>query len=128
MKNNITSGLIRLQRVSGNKLSNARLLRQTMTEAETLLWEQLRNRKLGGFKFRRQQIVEGFITDFYCEAAKLAVEVDGGIHDEEEQKKYDEHRTKVFKACGIISLRIRNTDVQNKMPFVINRIKESCEN
>ena len=126
MKTNRSSGLIRLQRIGKNKLADARLLRQTMTESETLLWERLRNCKLGGLKFRRQQIVEGFITDFYCETAKLAVELDGGIHDDKEQKKYDGHSAKVFEARGIFTLRIKNEEILNTMSSVIQIIQETC--
>jgi very-short-patch-repair endonuclease len=55
-------------------------LRKNMTDAEKVLWQQLRNRKLGDLKFRRQHPVGIFILDFYCHEKKLAIEVDGGIH------------------------------------------------
>ncbi len=64
----------------------ARELRQEMTPAEKTLWEQLRNRKLGGFKFRRQHPLDRFIVDFYCAACKLIVEVDGDIHDLQQER------------------------------------------
>jgi len=121
-----SSGLVRLQRTSNEKLTDARALRQAMTPAEAKMWEYLHNRKLGGVKFRRQQIVEGFITDFYCETAKLAVEIDGGIHSEEEVKQADEHRDKVFQARGIQTLRIRNEDVLNNLDETLKKIKLSC--
>jgi very-short-patch-repair endonuclease len=58
----------------------ARQLRQEQTKAEKIVWEQLRNRKFKGLKFRRQHVIEGFILDFYCPDAKLGIEVDGNIH------------------------------------------------
>jgi very-short-patch-repair endonuclease len=119
---NNTSGVIRLQKIVSSKLSDARELRQNMTVAEKLLWERIRNRKAGGLKFRRQQIIEGFITDFYCEDGKFCVEVDGGVHFTPVEIKKDEHRTNVFKARGIRVLRIPNEDVMIRLPLVINKI------
>jgi hypothetical protein len=75
------------------------------------LWARLRGKNLLGIKFRRQQIIEGFIADFYCEAAKLAIEIDGGIHSTQEQKALDEHRRKVFEARGLRELRFSNTQI-----------------
>ena len=59
-------------------------MRKNMTYAEKVLWQQLRNRKLDDLKFRRQHPVAIFILDFYCHEKKLAIEVDGGIHNNEE--------------------------------------------
>lgn len=122
-----SSGIIRLQNISDEKLSDARQLRQEMTMAETELWRQLRNRKLEGHKFRRQQIVEGFITDFYCERAKLALEIDGGIHSEKRQIELDLHREKVFSARGIKTIRIQNNEVVNDLAATLNKIKQTCQ-
>jgi very-short-patch-repair endonuclease len=128
MNKKFSSGIVRLQRIRNEKLDDARNLRQSMTKEESLLWERLRNRKLSGLKFRRQQIIEGFITDFYCETAKLAVEIDGGIHDEAEKKKVDIHREKVFHARGIDTLRIKNFEVTIEIEATLQKIKFNCEN
>jgi very-short-patch-repair endonuclease len=72
------TGVVFRQRVSDGKVGFARRLRREMTRAEGLMWEQLRDRRLVGLKFRRQQIVDGFIADFYCDSARLVVEIDGG--------------------------------------------------
>jgi very-short-patch-repair endonuclease len=120
--NHTTSGISRLQRVEDYKLKQARELRQKMTPAERTLWEQVRNRKFNGYKFRRQQVIEGFIVDFYCEEAKLCVEVDGDVHDEPEQKEKDEHRTAVFACRGIRVLRVRNEDVLTNKKDILKRI------
>ncbi|WOK05895.1 endonuclease domain-containing protein [Imperialibacter roseus] len=64
-------------------------MRKNHTAAENLLWQNLRGRKLGGHKFRRQHPVAGFIADFYCHEAKLVIELDGKIHNLSEQKEYD---------------------------------------
>ena len=58
----------------------ARELRRNLTEAEKILWQELRNRKLGGFKFRRQHPINKFVADFYCHEVKLIVELDGSQH------------------------------------------------
>ena len=64
----------------------AQELRQEQTESESVLWEQLRGRRLNGAKFRRQHSIGRFIVDFCCPSAKLVVEVDGGIHDEQDSR------------------------------------------
>jgi very-short-patch-repair endonuclease len=82
--------IVRGQTVAPAKLTLAKRLRHEMTPAERALWIVLRRNGLDGFHFRRQQVIEGFIVDFYCDAAKLAIELDGSLH--EEQWKYDESR------------------------------------
>ncbi len=124
---NLSTGLIRLQRIKNAILAAARLLRRKMTPSESLLWEQLRNRRCGGFKFRRQQIAEGFIADFFCEKAKLAVEVDGNVHSEKAQIKIDEHREKVFKARGILTYRIKNNEIEENLSVVLLGLRNVCE-
>jgi very-short-patch-repair endonuclease len=68
------------QHVTKEKLQRAKELRREMTPAEKILWEELRGSKLG-VHFRRQQVIEGFIVDFYCHKTGLVVEVDGDVHD-----------------------------------------------
>lgn len=80
------------QRVTKEKLQRSRELRREMTPAEKILWEELRGSKLG-VRFRRQQVIQGFIVDFYCHWAGLVVEVDGDVHDL--QREEDERREKV---------------------------------
>jgi very-short-patch-repair endonuclease len=124
----LKSGIVFLQKVTGGKVEYSRKLRSEMTEAEAVLWKHLRNRKLEGFKFRRQQIVEGFIVDFFCEEAKLVVEVDGGVHDTEEQKKIDEHRREVFKIRGLVEIRFKNVVIVETIESVLKSIRETVVN
>jgi len=70
----------------------AKGMRKLPTKAEEILWERLRNNKLG-FKFRRQQPIENFIPDFYCHKKKLTIELDGAVHYNSESKIYDKVRT-----------------------------------
>jgi very-short-patch-repair endonuclease len=120
------SGVIQLQRISKGKVSIARKFRRNMTPAERLLWTRLRKKMCGGLKFRRQQIIEGFIADFFCAEKNLVIEVDGPVHDRVEQKEMDIHRSRVFKARGIRELRFKNEEVFNDILSVVNRIAAFC--
>jgi very-short-patch-repair endonuclease len=115
VKNIITN-----QKVTKEKLQRARELRSNMTAAENLLWQELRVNKLGGH-FRRQQIIAGFIVDFYCHKAALVIEVDGDIHDL--QKEDDAKRDKALSEMGLKIVRFRNEDVIRDLPTVLEDIK-----
>ncbi|NLD93272.1 MAG: endonuclease domain-containing protein [Fibrobacter sp.] len=118
-----TTGLVRFQHISEEKLDLARSMRKSMTTWECMLWEKLRREQLG-VKFRRQQIIEGFIADFYCEKKKLVIEVDGSVHDTPEQKEYDARRCRVFEARGLQEIRFRNSEVECDLDGVVDRIKK----
>ncbi|MBE0672381.1 MAG: endonuclease domain-containing protein [Anaerolineales bacterium] len=79
-----------------------------MTPAEKILWQELRGNKLG-VHFRRQQVIAGFIVDFYCHKAALVIEVDGGIHNK--QKKEDAEREQVLIELGLRIVRFGNEEV-----------------
>ena len=96
-------------------------LRENQTEGEALLWEYLRNRKCRGFKFRRQHVIDRFIVDFYCPAAKLIVEVDGAIH--RARKEEDAARDAKLIGNGYRILRINNEAVLNAASTVIRTIE-----
>jgi very-short-patch-repair endonuclease len=108
-------------------LNYAREMRKGPTEAESILWSNLRNRKLDNLKFRRQQHIEGFILDFYCEAARLGVEVDGEIHLNEEQRNFDQQRTEYLAEFGIRIIRFKNNEVINNSINVLNKISEEAK-
>lgn len=114
------------QRIKDVKKELAREMRKNMTQAETLLWEHLRGNQLAGLHFRRQQIIFGFIADFYCHACGLVIELDGGVHDE--QELYDECRDKLMKQSGIKVLRFRNEQIADDLVSVIEQIIEACTN
>ncbi len=73
-------GIVKRQQVPAVKVERAREFRRQMTDEEGALWQRLRTNRLNGLHFRRQQVIAGFIVDFYCHAARLAVEVDGASH------------------------------------------------
>ena len=97
-------------------------LRQKSTMAEKLLWEELRNSKLG-VKFRRQFSVKGYVLDFYCSKMRLGVELVGGIHKKAEIKKYDVFRKAYIEAFDIKVLEISNEEVESNMKGVVERIR-----
>ena len=110
------------QRVTKEKLQRAKELRRDMTPAEKLLWNELRANKLG-VHFRRQQVIAGFIVDFYCHKAALVVEVDGDIHDLQQEE--DTRREKVLTDLGLRIVRFRNEDILKDLSMVLEKIKES---
>lgn len=95
-------------------------LRKNQTPAEKALWEIVRNKQLGGFKFRRQHIMDVFIVDFVCIRAKLIIEVDGKIHDF--QKEYDEARTRYFNEFEFRVIRFTNEEVLKRIDWVKSEI------
>ncbi|MCL6752086.1 endonuclease domain-containing protein [Nostoc sp. CCCryo 231-06] len=106
------------------KVQRAKELRQQMTPEEKILWQHLRANRLNGLHFRRQQIINGFIADFYCHATALVIEVDGKIH--EQQAEYDAERGKVLSARGLRLLRIKNEEVRHELDKVLMRISTAC--
>jgi len=99
----------------------ARYLRKEETKAEKILWQELRNKKLG-VKFRRQHPIDKFILDFYAPEIKLGIELDGSSH--KENTEYDKLRTEYLKSQGIKIIRFWNADVENNLESVIERIKD----
>lgn len=75
-----------------------------------------------GFKFRRQHSIGKYIVDFYCPEKSLIVEVDGGQHDEEKQRRYDENRTKYFENLGLKVLRFWDNEVNTNISGVISTV------
>jgi len=99
---------------------HARELRRNVTDSEKELWEQLRNRRLSGYKFLRQHPViykadfkglNYFIADFYCSEKKMVIELDGPIHDETEE--YDQFRDEEMKLLGLNVLRLKNDSLSD---------------
>jgi very-short-patch-repair endonuclease len=101
---------------------NAKNLRQKLTEAEKKLWGFLRNRQLNGRKFRRQHPLSKYILDFYCHECKLAIELDGIVHDKEAAIQYDNARTGELNDLGITVIRFRNEEVINGIETVLKKI------
>lgn len=98
-------------------------LRKNMTPAEKLLWQKLRNRKVRGYRFRRQHPLKEFIMDFFCYEAKLVIEVDGEVHNTISQSERDQERTEILKEFGLRELRFTNMDVFENIEKVIRKIE-----
>ena len=113
------------QQVKSVKVERARELRRHMTHAERLLWSHLRGGQLDGVRWRRQQIIDGFIVDFYCHAASLIVELDGAVH--RNQQEYDAARDEILAARSLLILRFTNTDVETNIYGVLARIHAICQ-
>lgn len=111
----------------GKLYQYGRELRQELTGAEKLLWAELRNKKLNGLKFRRQHPIDKFVADFYCHEKKLVIELDGGVHDENINKEYDEARTAMLAGLNVIVLRFRNEDVTNNLKGVLRKISDAVD-
>jgi len=108
------------QAVTKEKLQRAKELRRDMTPAEKILWQELRANKLG-VHFRRQQVIAGFIVDFYCHKAELVVEVDGDVHDLQQEE--DARREKVLRELGLRIVRFGNEEVVMNLSAVVGKIK-----
>ena len=111
------------QKVFSDKVVRAKQLRRESTPGERTLWQALRSNRLGGFHFRRQQILVGYLVDFYCHAARLILEVDGGVHDLPDQKNDDLERGRHLAAQGFLILRISEEDAVQRTEIVLQRIE-----
>ena len=112
------------QSVSDEMYKRSKELRREMTSAEKMLWKELKANKLNGHHFRRQQIIDRFLVDFYCHQQELIVEVDGSIHDL--QKEYDAEREAYLIERGFRILRFRNEEVENDLKGVLKKILSEC--
>ncbi|MEN6301243.1 MAG: DUF559 domain-containing protein [Armatimonadia bacterium] len=119
-----TDNIIRAHHQSRKRVL-ARSLRQEMTPAEGLLWKHLRRNQLGGWHFRRQQIIDGYIVDFYCHQVGLVVELDGDVHAF--QREWDEHREVVLRRRGLQILRFTNSEVSRNLTGVLDHIVHTAD-
>ncbi len=99
-----------------------RALRQQQTPAEARLWRGLRNRLLHGRKFKRQYSIGPYIVDFYCAEEKLAIELDGAVHNDVLRQEYDDERTLFIQRQGIRVVRVENREVLKALDIVLEAI------
>ena len=116
------SPIVRNQSVTARKLGLAKSLRRRMTGAEAALWKALCGNRINGLHFRRQQVVGNHIVDFYCDAARLAIEPDGVSHAL--RSKLDTQREAALSALGIKVLRIPNDVIRGDLDLVARWISE----
>ena len=105
----------------------ARELRSRMTDAEVFLWSKLRRKQLYGVIFSRQKTIGNYIVDFYCPAAQLVIEIDGGQHYLEQAALRDAKRDTYLRGMGLTVLRFSNLDVLKCMDGVIGMIVKVLE-
>jgi very-short-patch-repair endonuclease len=98
-------------------------MRRAPTQAEQLLWQELRGGKLNGLKFRRQHALNRFIVDFYCVQAGLVIEVDGPVHHY--QLDADKERQEYLESLGLRVLRFTNDEVTRDIGKVVSRISSA---
>jgi very-short-patch-repair endonuclease len=103
----------------------ARRLRHSTTQSERTLWAMLRGNQIG-LRFRREHPLGPYVLDFYCPSARLAVEVDGPIHDEPEQIEHDSIRNAYLQAQGVKVLRFNAEEVELAPAAVIARIMQAA--
>ena len=114
-------------KVSSKLRSNARALRKNSTDAERIMWSELRDHRLNGASFRRQVPIGSYIADFMCHTAKLVIELDGGQHFSDRGEQTDAARSAVIEAKGFQVLRFGNHDVMTNRAGVLETIAAAIE-
>jgi very-short-patch-repair endonuclease len=107
-----------------NLKQRSRDLRKNMTDAERKLWSAIRMKQIRGLPFYRQKPIGNYVVDFYCPAAKLVIEVDGGQHFEAQNAEYDRRRDEFLKSQGLNVIRFTNLDVLKNIDGVVQTIIE----
>ena len=111
------------QRVRRIKREAARNLRKRMTPEEVLLWSRLRKLRASGLHFRRQQVISGFIVDFYSNVLGMVIEVDGGVHRGMEEA--DRARDRILRERGLVVLHFTNEEVRREPERVLGDILQA---
>ena len=104
------------------KIQLAREFRKTPTKSEKIMWRNLRRNNFKGFYFRRQHIIDGYIVDFYCDRIKLAIEIDGSVH--QKQIKEDAERQKILEVKKIKFFRVSSREVENNIDLVLKSLEK----
>jgi len=108
-------------------LARSKRLRRRQTAAECRLWSLLRDKKLGGYKFRRQHVLLNYIVDFFCFSENLIIELDGPIHNTQKVREYDHRREALLKANGYRILRFKNKEVFQEEAKVLSTILQALK-
>mgnify|MGYP000875158092 CR=1 FL=1 len=111
-----------------NKLTIAREFRNNPTRAENILWNAIKRDQILGYRFRRQYIVAGFIIDFYCPKLRLGIEVDGEIHNLDDNRIRDLERENIISQYNINIIRFTNKEIKDNILTVLNNLKAKIKN
>jgi very-short-patch-repair endonuclease len=104
----------------------AKTMRENMTQAEKAVWELLKEKKMLGLRFKPQHPIDIFIADFYCHPLKLVIEIDGGIHKSNDQRRHDIGREAELEHWGIKVIRFTNDEVKDDIAHIQNEIERIC--
>jgi very-short-patch-repair endonuclease len=110
-----------------HEVRRARGLRREQTEPERQLWQRLRNRRLSGFKFARQEPSGPYFADFVCREAKFIVEIDGATHSTDEERQRDGARETFLQNRGYLVTRFGNDEVYRNIDGVLDTILGALE-
>jgi very-short-patch-repair endonuclease len=120
-----------IENYSKKTLNFAKELRKSQTNAEGLLWYYLKNKQLGGYKFKRQQPIDKYIVDFVCFEKKLIIELDGSQHNEDKNIKHDKIRDSFLRSLGFTILRFWNdeifTNCFNILDFILHKLENPLD-
>ena len=105
----------------------ARSFRKSMTKTENRMWYFLRDRRLNGYKFIREQVIGNYIADFVCRQKKLIIEVDGEHHADTDVVKYDQRRTEFLEGKGYRVFRVWSNEVFENIEGVLEAILNELE-
>lgn len=108
-------------------LKYSRDLRSDMTKSEIILWNHLRRKQILNLRFNRQKPISKYILDFYCSKIKLAIEIDGSQHFEDNGLEYDSIRDNTLLQSGIRVLRFTNIDIFKNLNLVLEEVYRVCE-
>lgn len=108
-----------------NKFVFSHNLRKEQTDAEKRLWSKLRDRRLSGIKFRRQQVIGPYIVDFVTFEKNIIIELDGGQHNSQEGKVHDGERTRWLNKEGYVIIRFWNNEVLTNIPGVMESLLQT---
>jgi len=112
---------------NSNLKSLGRRLRSNLTDAEKLLWQKLRRGQINGLVFNRQKPIGNYIADFYCDKAKLIIEIDGGQHYEEQNIEKDKIREEYFLGIGLRVIRFTNLNILKNIDNVVEKIYQETK-
>jgi very-short-patch-repair endonuclease len=106
---------------------HARTMRRSMTSAERIIWNRLKSRALGGYRFNRQVEIGPYIVDFVCREKRMIFEIDGATHGDTSQVKDDQRRTAYLEAHGYTVVRAWNQDIYGNLEAVLHRLLQVLE-
>jgi len=104
----------------------AKSMRHTATDAEHLMWQVLRAKRVMNLKFRRQHVIQPYIVDFYCHEIGLVIELDGSQHGTDDAIEYDAERTQFLEALGLTVVRYWNYDVLGRTDLILDHLWNMC--